>query len=265
MKIPLPLPSPYHIVHIRPWPLLTPTLVATAAVSIIGKIYTVPTIPLTLLTILIIISTSVWWRDIIREATLGGYHTIKVQVGLSISIVIFIASEVIFFFAFFWAFFHSRLRPSYQVGSQWPPTIITPLNPFSIPLLNTGVLLSSGVSVTWSHHAILGAKIKEALTALALTVILGFYFTSLQLVEYLDAPFTFNDRVYGSTFFLATGFHGAHVIIGTTFLLISLLRIARSHFSYHHHFGFEAAAWYWHFVDVVWVFLYIFLYWWGRN
>nr|BBB16303.1 cytochrome oxidase subunit 3 [Pagurus sp. D20M] len=138
-----------------------------------------------------------------------------------------------------------------------------PFNPFQIPLLNTIILLSSGATVTWSHHAIMEGKHKQSLQSLMLTVILGLYFTALQAFEYIEAPFTIADSVFGATFFVATGFHGLHVIIGTSFLLVCLIRLYKCHFSSMHHFGFEAAAWYWHFVDVVWLFLYIFIYWWG--
>ena len=204
-----------------------------------------------------------WWRDVVREATFQGRHTAIVEKGLRYGMILFITSEVCFFFAFFWAFFHRSLAPSVEIGVTWPPTGISPLNPFLVPLLNTAVLLSSGVTITWAHHRILAGNRTESIQALFLTILLGVYFTALQAWEYLDAPFTIADRVYGSTFFVATGFHGLHVIIGTTFLLVCFLRLVNFHFSAHHHFGFEAAAWYWHFVDVVWLFLYVCIYWWG--
>jgi len=169
----------------------------------------------------------------------------------------------VFSLLFFGLFFHSRLAPTVEIGVAWPPTGITPLNPFLVPLLKTAVLLSSGVTITWAHHSILAGNHSEAVQALSLTVALGLYFTILQAWEYIDSPFTIADRIYGSTFFVATGFHGLHVIIGTTFLFVCLLRLINRHFSAHHHFGFEAAAWYWHFVDVVWLFLYVCIYWWG--
>ena len=169
-----------------------------------------------------------------------------------------------FFISFFWAFFHRRLAPNIEIGAIWPPTSITPFNPFQIPLLNTIILIRSGVSVTWAHHAIIENNNSQITQGLFITIILGIYFTILQAYEYFEAPFTIADRVYGSTFFIATGFHGLHVIIGTLFLLICLIRHLNNHFSSNHHFGFEAAAWYWHFVDVVWLFLYISIYWWGN-
>ena len=146
---------------------------------------------------------------------------------------------------------------------MWPPMGIDPLNPFSVPLLNTAILLSSGATVTWAHHSIVAGNKDEAIRGLTLTVILGLIFTALQAFEYVEAPFCIADSVYGSTFFVATGFHGFHVIIGTIFLFICLIRLSKSHFTRSHHFGFEAASWYWHFVDVVWLFLYVCIYWWG--
>lgn len=194
-----------------------------------------------LLVILVIVQ---WWRDVIREATYQGFHTSQVSSGIRWGIILFIASEVIFFFAFFWAFFHSRLAPTPEIGCTWPPTGINPINPFSIPLLNTAVLLASGVTVTFAHHALIEGRRKDALHGLILTVSLGAYFTLLQAHEYLEAPFTIADRVYGTTFFVATGFHGLHVLIGSSFLLVCLIRVYEFHFSTGHHFGFEAAAWY---------------------
>jgi cytochrome c oxidase subunit 3 len=177
--------------------------------------------------------------------------------------VLFIISEVFFFLSFFWAFFHSSLSPSPELGRVWPPIGVEAFDPFTVPLLNTIVLLSSGISVTWAHHALIAGDHDSAFQGLLFTVILGLYFTILQAIEYLEARFRIADRVYGSSFFIATGFHGLHVIVGTTFLVVCLIRVSRAHFSKSHHFGFEAAAWYWHFVDVVWLFLYISIYWWG--
>ena len=164
---------------------------------------------------------------------------------------------------FFWAFFHRSLSPAIELGASWPPIGIISFNPFQIPLLNTAILLASGVTVTWAHHRLIENNHSQTTQGLFFTVLLGIYFTILQAYEYIEAPFTIADSIYGSTFFIATGFHGIHVLIGTTFLLVCLLRHLNNHFSKNHHFGFEAAAWYWHFVDVVWLFLYITIYWWG--
>ena len=213
--------------------------------------------------ITIVFTMIVWWRDVIREATFQGHHTLMVKQGLKYGMLLFIASEVLFFFSFFWAFFHSSLSPTIELGAVWPPQGIDPLNPFSVPLLNTAVLLSSGATVTWAHHAIISGRRGEAIRGLTATVVLGLIFTALQAMEYYEAPFAISDSVYGSTFFVATGFHGLHVIIGTTFLAVCLGRLVSHQFTRHHHFGFEASSWYWHFVDVVWLFLYICIYWWG--
>lgn len=204
-----------------------------------------------------------WWRDIIREATFEGQHTFFVQRGLRLGMLLFIVSEVMFFFAFFWAFFHSSFNPNLAIGGVWPPAFIVTLNPWQVPLLNTCLLLSSGASVTWAHHAIIARSKEESILALIITVLLAIIFTSLQAYEYLTASFTISDGIYGSCFYMATGFHGFHVLIGTIFLFICTIRIYLNHFTDKHHFGFEAAAWYWHFVDIVWLFLFISIYWWG--
>ena len=206
-----------------------------------------------------------WWRDVSREGRILGLHSQIVELGLRWGIVLFIVSEVFFFVSFFWAYFHRRLSPNVEVGSCWPPSGIKPFNPFGVPLLNRVILLSSGVSVTWSHHRFMEGNHSRAVRGLVVTIVLGLYFTALQGLEYWEARFSIGDRRYGSTFFIATGFHGLHVIVGTLFLLATFLRMYRGVLNHNHHFGFEAAAWYWHFVDVVWLFLYVTIYWWGAN
>jgi cytochrome c oxidase subunit 3 len=205
----------------------------------------------------------VWWRDVIREGTFQGHHTLEVQKSLRYGMLLFILSEVMFFVAFFWAFFHSSLTPVVDIGLIWPPKGIVPFNPWEIPLLNTLILLLSGATVTWSHYSILSGNRTLAVFSLFCTVCLGLIFTLFQAVEYYEAPFALSDGVYGSTFFMATGFHGFHVLIGTAFLLVCFFRLLAYHFPKKHHFGFEAASWYWHFVDVVWLFLFVSIYWWG--
>nr|WNH42684.1 cytochrome c oxidase subunit 3 [Neoperla excisa] len=254
---------PYHLVDQSPWP-LTGAIGALATVS--GLVKWFHHYDMSLLTLGMIITSLTmiqWWRDITREGTFQGLHTLPVTLGLRWGMILFITSEVFFFISFFWAFFHSSLSPTGELGAIWPPAGIIPFNPLQIPLLNTAILLASGVTVTWAHHSLMENNHTQALQGLFFTVILGIYFTILQAYEYIEAPFTISDAVYGSTFFVATGFHGLHVIIGISFLLICLIRHSRFHFSSNHHFGFEAAAWYWHFVDVVWLFLYISIYWWG--
>ena len=177
--------------------------------------------------------------------------------------LLFIVSEIMFFFAFFWGFFHSSLNPSIAIGGVWPPSFMTILDPWKVPLLNTVILLTSGASITWAHHAIVLGDKFGALYSLFITVLLAIVFTGLQGFEYVTAPFTISDGVYGSTFYMATGFHGFHVFVGTCFIAVCAVRLYLNHFSREHHFGFEAAAWYWHFVDVVWLFLFVSIYWWG--
>lgn len=193
---------------------------------------------------LLIISITIvyWWRDILRERTFQGFHTLNVSAGMRWGMILFIISEVCFFFAFFWAYFHRRLVPRGELGSVWPPVGIIALNPFHVPLLNTAVLLGSGVTVTAAHHGLMAGLFKESWIRLLITVVLGVYFTVLQGFEYYEASFGIYDGVYGTTFFVATGFHGLHVLIGTIFLGICLVRHLYGQFSDSHHFGFEAAA-----------------------
>lgn len=255
---------PFHLVTQSPWPLTRAIGTITLITGLIKWFHNFNINLIILGYIIIILSIYQWWRDIYRERTLQGYHTIFVLKGLRWGIILFIVSEVFFFISFFWAFFHRRLAPNIEIGSNWPPSNIIPFNPFQIPLLNTIILITSGITVTWTHHRLIENNYTQTSQSLFITIILGIYFTILQAYEYIEAPFTIADSIYGSTFFIATGFHGLHVIIGTTFLLVCYIRHLNYHFSINHHFGFEAAAWYWHFVDVVWLFLYISIYWWGN-
>jgi cytochrome c oxidase subunit 3 len=205
-----------------------------------------------------------WWANTVREAHTG-YHTPVVQLHLRYGMILFIASEVMFFLAWFWAFFDSSLFPSpvEAVGGQWPPKGIEVLDPWGYPLLNTLILLCSGTTVTWAHHSLIHGDRKGLKLGLLLTIGLGLVFSAVQAYEYIHAPFAFKGNIYGATFFMATGFHGFHVIVGTIFLAICYLRARRGDFTPKQHFGFEAAAWYWHFVDVVWLFLFVSIYVWG--
>ncbi|MBC6405712.1 MAG: cytochrome c oxidase subunit 3 [Rhodospirillales bacterium] len=221
---------------------------------------------------LIVIATMVfWWRDVIRESVVEKMHTPVVQLGLRYGMLLFITSEVMFFVAFFWSYFDPAIFPDEAIqetrvevlGGVWPPEGILTFDPFAVPLLNTLILLLSGCTITWSHHCLLMGDRKNMIGALALTVFLGLSFTGFQIYEYATAAFTFDQNVYSSVFYMATGFHGFHVIVGTTFLIVCLFRAMAGHFTREKHNGFEAAAWYWHFVDVVWLFLFICVYWWG--
>nr|AML25887.1 cytochrome c oxidase subunit III [Staphylinidae sp. BMNH 1274206] len=254
---------PYHLVDFSPWPIMGALSAMMIMIGIIKWFHMFNSNLFVLGNLITIMIMYQWWRDISREGTYQGHHTFTVTLGLRWGMILFITSEVFFFISFFWGFFHSSLSPSIEIGMNWPPMGIESFNPIQIPLLNTLILLTSGLTVTWAHHSLMENNFNQATQSLILTVFLGVYFSILQGYEYMEASFTISDAVYGSSFFMATGFHGIHVIIGTSFLMICLIRHNFNHFSQIHHFGFEAAAWYWHFVDVVWLFLYISLYWWG--
>ena len=260
---------PYHLVDPSPWPLIGALFAGTmfgGGVLYMHGLKLFSIIPGTWVMVAGLIGVLaimfVWWRDVIIEAVRQGHHTPVVQIGLRYGMALFIASEVMFFAAFFWAFFSSSLFP---VGGIWPPKGIHPFNPWELPFLNTLILLTSGTTVTWAHHALLENDRKGLIQGLGLTVILGLCFTGCQAWEYSHAAFGFKEGIYPSTFFMATGFHGFHVIIGTCFLAVNFFRARAGHFRPDHHFGFEAAAWYWHFVDVVWLFLFVCIYWWGSG
>jgi cytochrome c oxidase subunit 3 len=263
---------PYHLVDPSPWPF---TGAISAFVLAIGFIqfmhgasfwWVAPGIVGVLYTMF------VWWADVIREAN-AGFHTPVVQLHLRYGMILFIASEVMFFVAWFWAFFEASLNPDdvLQVarvaftGGHWPPKGVEVFDPWHLPLLNTLILLTSGTTVTWAHHALLHNDRKGLVWGLVLTCGLGAIFTCVQAYEYAHAPFSFGGSIFGATFFMATGFHGFHVLVGTVFLLVCLFRALKGQFTPQQHFGFEAAAWYWHFVDVVWLFLFTFVYVWGTH
>ena len=260
---------PYHLVDPSPWPLVG----AFSGAALVCGIIVVAHYSQWWLLILGLVATLftmfMWWRDVLKESSTPGLHSPIVRIGLRYGMALFIASEVMFFVAFFWAFFHFALYPTHVSGAvapaTWPPHGVHTFDPWSLPFLNTMILLLSGTTVTWAHHSLLHNDRKGLVKGLLLTVVLGLCFTGLQAYEYSMAPFAFSGGVYPSTFFLATGFHGFHVIVGTTFLLVCLLRAAKGHFTPEKHFGLEAAAWYWHFVDVIWLFLFVCVYWWGAG
>lgn len=211
-----------------------------------------------------------WWADTIKEGR-EGHHTPVVSLHLRYGMIMFIASEVMFFVAWFWAFFDASLFTGEAIqatraevtGGTWPPSGIEVIDPWHYPLYNTVILLLSGTTLTWAHHALLHGDRKGLIQGLSLTVVLGLLFTCVQAYEYYEAPFAFKNSIYGATFFMATGFHGFHVVVGTVFLIVCLIRATRGAFTPEKHFGLEAAAWYWHFVDVVWLFLFFSIYIWG--
>lgn len=257
----------YHLVDPSPWPLLASLgafMFVSGLVLYMHKFVGGWSLLITGFTLILYVMYT-WWRDIVREATFEDSHSVIVQKGLRLGMVLFIVSEVMFFFAFFWAFFHSSIAPVHNIGGVWPPTAIITINTYTVPLTNTFLLLTSGATVTWAHHALLARAKKHTLIALLFTIILAVVFTSLQGVEYVNAPFNISDGIYGSAFYMATGFHGFHVFVGTIALFVSFIRIVLNHFTNKHHFGFESAIWYWHFVDVVWLFLFINVYWWSSK
>jgi cytochrome c oxidase subunit III len=253
---------PYHLVDPSPLPILGTISAGLVAFGLIMFMHDVTPWVLPLGFLAVLYTMYIWWRQVVKEATFEKAHTGVVQLGLRYGMALFISSEVMFFFAWFWAFFNAAIYPTEQMGGTWPPEGVEVFNPFAVPLINTIILLSSGVTVTWAHHGLRKGDKKTLINGLWLTVILGALFTTLQAYEYMNAPFEFTGGIFGTTFFMATGFHGAHVIIGTIFLAVCLVRAYKDHFTPEHHFGFEAAAWYWHFVDVVWLFLFTFIYWW---
>nr|UZI00088.1 cytochrome c oxidase subunit 3 [Andricus sp. 1 CYS-2022a] len=254
---------PYHIVTSSPWPFL---ISLSLCVIVIGsiKMFNYMNYMLMMLGLYTIILISFqWWRDVMRESTFQGLHTLKIKKLLSMGMFLFILSELLFFISFFWSYFHSALSPNIEIGSMWPPKNINQFNPYEIPLFNSIILLSSGVTITWSHHCLLSSNKFKSLIGLFLTILLGMLFSLIQLYEYNQSSFCLSDSVYGSLFFMTTGFHGLHVIIGSLFLLIMLIRMYFNHMSSYHHFGFEASSWYWHFVDVIWIIVFTMIYWWN--
>ena len=281
----------YHLVAPSPWPFVG---AASAFILAIGAInfmhhqsssearavlklppdpmHTPAVMVMSLGFILVLYTMFMWWRDVINEAHAGD-HTPVVGLHLRYGMLMFIASEVMFFVAWFWAFFDASLFAGEAklaarvaaTGGVWPPQGTTVFDPFHLPLVNTLILLTSGTTVTWAHHALLNNDRKGLINGLIITVVLGLLFTCVQAWEYAHAAFTFTGNIYGSTFFMATGFHGFHVIIGTIFLMVCLYRAWKGDFTPTQHFGFEAAAWYWHFVDVVWLFLFAAIYIWGSH
>lgn len=253
---------PYHLVEPSPWPLLGALSGGVLALGLVFLMHD-KGLWLTFVGVAMVLGTMAgWWRQVIRESRAGD-HTPVVKLGLRYGMLLFIASEVMFFAAFFWAYFNGALFPTEAIGGVWPPENIQTFDPFSIPFLNTLILLLSGCTVTWAHHALREGDQQSLLRGLALTVFLGVLFSAIQAYEYSHAHFGFGGDIYSSVFYMATGFHGFHVIIGTIFLAVCFFRAKAGHFTSESHFGFEAAAWYWHFVDVVWLFLFSAVYWWG--
>ena len=264
---------PYHLVNPSVWPIFTAfslLFVTSGTVMLLHGHANIGHVVLGIGFISLITCLFNWWRDIVHEGRIDKAHTTPVMAGLRIGMALFILSEVMFFFAFFWSFFKASLSPEGILDASgiwiaspgiWPPDGIHTFDPWDIPFMNTLILLLSGTTVTWAHHAISQNNRKEAVEALGYTILLGISFTCMQAFEYFHAPFKFTDGIYASNFYMATGFHGAHVIIGTIFLTVCYFRTRLGHFDAGNgHLGFEFASWYWHFVDVVWLFLFVFVY-----
>jgi cytochrome c oxidase subunit 3 len=268
----------YHLVNPSPWPIIGSFSAMVMALGAVRWMHPeqfltfIPTHSLLFWLGLggVLYTMLAWWRDVVDESVHKGDHKPVVKLGLRYGMVLFIASEVMFFVAWFWAYFAGALFPTEAMGHVWPPHGIETFDPWHLPFMNTVILLLSGTTVTWAHHALLEGDRKGLIQGLALTVILGVFFSCVQAYEYAHAAFSFGGNegganFYAGAFFMATGFHGFHVFIGTVFLLVCLIRATRNHFTPERHFGFEAAAWYWHFVDVVWLFLFACIYVWGAG
>ncbi|MBF0561247.1 MAG: cytochrome c oxidase subunit 3 [Alphaproteobacteria bacterium] len=253
---------PYHLVRPSPWPIFGSVSALVMALGALNYMHEKQPWLLAAGLGMVLFTMSGWWRQVIREGAVDRAHTPEVRRGLRLGMALFIASEVMFFVGFFWAFFHNGLLVSPGV-KQWPPPGIQPLHPWGIPFLNTGILMGSGVTCLLAHHAVRRSDPGATVRQLLATIALGIIFLTLQGVEYGHALFKFTDGIYPSVFYMATGFHGFHVFVGVCFLAVNLVRARASQLSPTHHIGFEAAVWYWHFVDGVWVFLFVWVYWWG--
>ena len=256
---------PYHLVDPSPWPISMSfaLLVTTISAVMYMQGFNYGGYLLNLGVLLVSTGMALWLRDVIVEATYLGHHTEQVKGGLTIGFALFIVSELMAFFSVFWAYFHSSLAPTVEIGGSWPPLGIQILDPFAIPLLNTILLLSSGAFITYAHHAIIKGNRKSAILGIILTLLFAIIFTALQGYEYSEAGFTIADSIYGTVFFASTGLHGFHVIVGTIFIGVQFIRLLNHHITTSHHVGLESAIAYWHFVDVVWLFLYAFVYLWA--
>lgn len=255
---------PFHLVDPSIWPAATAVAVLVLGIGGVLAMHSIDAWTFRIGLLMVLGCAAGWWRDIIKESNTPNTHTPQVRTGLRLGMAWFIVSEVFFFGAFFWAYFNAALSPTEVMGGVWPPKGIKTLDPFHLPYFNTLLLLLSGTTLTWSHHSLMNNDRKGTITGLGLTVGLGLIFTMVQIIEYAHAPFGFKDGIYASTFYLATGFHGAHVLIGTIFLIVCLVRAKKEgEFTPDQHVGFESAAWYWHFVDAVWLFLFVCIYWWG--
>lgn len=257
--------QPFHLVDNSPWPIMTSIALLNLVLSFVTYFHYFSGGYLHIIFSFTIVCFYLfrWFSDIIVESTFEGNHTFKVQSGIRFGMCLFIISEIMFFFSFFWGFFHCSLVPAIELGYMWPPKEIISLDPWGLPLLNTVILLSSGITVTAAHRAIFVGERGLVINSLIWTILYGVLFTCIQMYEYNVADFSINDGIFGSLFFILTGFHGIHVLVGSIFLVICLFRQIDYHFIRKQHIGLECCIWYWHFVDVVWVLLFIIVYIWG--
>lgn len=254
---------PFHIVTLRPWPLT----IGGFALGMIGGLASWlhgHRIDLAVWRSTgLVIATKMWWRDMVIEGTYQGFHTKKVTTAFYWGIALLILSEVLFFFRFFWAFLHRALAPTPEIACQWPPTGISPVNPITWPLFNSIILLTRGALANLAYLYLIIGRLQKATEALNGAILAGILFSGIQGYEYYHAPFTIADSVFGSAFYVLTGFHGLHVLVGTIILQVQKKRLQYLHFSPKHHTGFLTAIWYWHFVDLVWLILFALIYIWG--
>nr|YP_009318503.1 cytochrome c oxidase subunit III [Pycnophyes kielensis]APA17410.1 cytochrome c oxidase subunit 3 [Pycnophyes kielensis] len=255
--------NPFNLITRSPWPIFSGSMGFVMALGLVYWMHMGGAMIMTYGGLMLTVIIFLWWRDLTVESSYQGYHSSMVVGNLRFGFLLFIVSEVMFFFSFFWGFFHSSLSPTVDVGCQWPPAGVVVLNYLGTPLLNSVILLSSGVFVTASHIYLRLGMVEKASLMLAITVFLGILFTGFQVKEYFEVSYSIADSVYGSAFFTMTGFHGVHVFVGTSFLISQFIRMMMGQFCSFHHLGFDASIWYWHFVDVVWLFLYTVIYVWG--
>ncbi len=254
---------PFHLVGPSPWPFVVSLGVLILAVGFVLWMHGLDHILLLAGVLFLGTALVFWWRDVLAESNTKGIYTSAVQAGLKIGMGLFIASEVMLFVSFFWGYFYNALDPKEAIGFVWPPKNIHPLDPFDLPYLNTLILLLSGTAVTWAHHSLAHHQKEAAAQGVAVTIGLGVLFSCIQGFEYAHASFGIKEGIYPSLFYMATGFHGFHVVVGTIFLTVGWWQLKWGKLTPDHHVGFEAASWYWHFVDVVWLFLFVSIYWWG--
>ena len=256
---------PSHLVDRSLWPLMLSLSLFALAISAVlsmhgyahgGQLFVCGVI-------LTVSGMLFWWLDVIAEAVYRGHHTKKVVAGILQGFNLFIVSEVMAFLSVFWAYAHSSLSPAIEIGGVWPPLGIEAIDAFGLPFLNTILLLSSGAFITYAHHSLIANERYGLILGIIFTLILALVFTGFQYLEYNEAGFSFADSAYGSAFYAATGLHGLHVMVGTIFIFIQFIRLLKSQLTTGHHLGLELSILYWHFVDIVWLFLFAMVYYWG--